>query len=66
MCMLAQLCLTLWDLIDCSPPGSSVRGVSQARILGQVAFPTPGDLSDPAQSLMPPALVGEFFTSCAT
>ena len=29
----AQLCLTLCDLMDCSPPGSSVHGIFQARIL---------------------------------
>ena len=39
-CMLAkslQLCLTLWDPWDCSPPGSVV-GISQARILEWVAI----------------------------
>ena len=29
----AQLCLTLCDPMDWSPPGSSVRGIFQARIL---------------------------------
>ena len=29
----AQLCLTLCDPMDCSPPGSSVHGIFQARIL---------------------------------
>ena len=29
----AQWCLILCDLMDCSPPGSSVHGISQARIL---------------------------------
>ena len=33
----AQSCLTLCGLMDCSPPGSSVHGVSQARILKRVA-----------------------------
>ena len=32
-CSDAQLCLTLCDLTDCSLPGSSVHGISQARIL---------------------------------
>ena len=36
--LVAQLCLTLWDPIDWSLPGSSVRGVFQARILGWVAI----------------------------
>ena len=30
--------LTLCNLMDCSPPGSSVHGISQARILEWVAF----------------------------
>jgi len=37
MCSAAQLCLSLWDPMDCSPPGSSIHGISQARILEQVA-----------------------------
>ena len=35
-----QLCLTLWDSMDCSPPGSSVHRVLQARILEWVAMPS--------------------------
>ena len=31
LCLVAQLCLTLWDLMDCSPPGSSVNGVSPGK-----------------------------------
>ena len=36
----AQLCPTLSDPMDCSPPGSSVRGIFQARVLewGAIAF----------------------------
>ena len=33
-----QLCLTLWDPMDCSLPDSSVLGNLQARILGWVAM----------------------------
>ena len=33
--------------MDCSPPGSSVRGISQVRILEWLPFPTPEDLPDP-------------------
>ena len=29
----AQSCLTLSDPMDCSPPGSSIHGISQARVL---------------------------------
>ena len=32
VCAVAQLCLTLCDLMDCSPPGSSVHQISQAGI----------------------------------
>ena len=34
----AQLCLTLCNPKDCSPPGSSVHGIFQARILEQLAI----------------------------
>ena len=37
-CVCAQFCPTLCDLMDCSPPGSSVRGIFQARILELVAI----------------------------
>ena len=33
----AQSCLTLCDPVDCSPPGSSIHGIHQARILEWVA-----------------------------
>ena len=34
----AQSCLTLSDLMDCSPPGSSAHGIFQARVLEGVAI----------------------------
>ena len=37
--LVAQSCLTLCDPMDCSPPGSSVHGILQARILEWVAIP---------------------------
>ena len=37
--LVTQSCLTLCDLMDCHPPGSSVHGISQARILAWVAIP---------------------------
>ena len=40
VCVLVpQSCLTLWDPMDCSPPGSSVHGILQARILEWVVMP---------------------------
>ena len=34
----AKSCLSLWDPMDCSLPGSSVHGISQVRILKWVAI----------------------------
>ena len=36
--LVAKLCLTFWDLMDFSPSGSSIHGISQARILDWVAL----------------------------
>ena len=38
-CVLTQSCPTLCDPMDCSPPGSFVHGILQARILEWVAMP---------------------------
>ena len=35
-----QSCLTPYDSMDCSPPGSSVHRILQARILEWVAMPS--------------------------
>ena len=42
-----QLCLTLCDPMDCSPPGSSVHGILQARILEWVDLPSSRESSQP-------------------
>ena len=41
----AQLCQTGSDPMDCSPPGSSIHGIFQARVLewGAIAFSTVRD-----------------------
>ena len=57
--LVSQLCLTLCDPMDCSPPGSSVHGIPQARKLEWVAMPFSWDLFDPRiepMSPMSPAL----------
>ena len=41
-----QSCMTPWDPMDCSPPGSSVYGILQARILEWVAI---SDSREPSQ-----------------
>ena len=41
VCMLLpQSCLTVCDPMGCSPPGSSVPGILQARVLGWLAVPS--------------------------
>ena len=69
LCSVAQLCLTLFDPMDCSPPGSSVHGIFHTRILEWVAFfllqgifPTQRSNRTSPVSL---ALVGGFFTHWA-
>ena len=50
-----QLCPTVCDAMDCSPPGSSVHGILQARILEcGLSWPPPGDLPDPGIKLASP------------
>ena len=52
VCSVAPSCPTLCDPMDCSPPGSSVHGIFQARILEWVAIsysrklPLPSDQTD--------------------
>ena len=38
VCVSHSVCLTLCDPVDCSPPGFSVHGISQARVLEWVAI----------------------------
>ena len=47
----AQLCLTLWDLMD-----YAVHGIIQARIQESVTFPSPRDLPNPAIEARSPTL----------
>ena len=51
------------DPMDCSPPGSYVQGISQARILSGLTFPSPQDLRDPGIEPGSPTLVGGFLTT---
>ena len=51
-----QSCLTLCNPTDCSPPGSPIHGILQARILEWVAMsPPPEDLPNPG--IKPASLV---------
>ena len=63
-----QSCLTLQSM-DCGPPGSSVHGIFQARILEWVAISSSRDLPDPgieAESPASLALADGFFTTLVT
>ena len=56
-CLVAQSCLTLCDSMDCSPPGSSVPGILQARTLEWVATASSRGSSDPRSKPPSPALL---------
>ena len=54
--LFARLCLTLCDLTDCSPPGSSIHGFSRQEYWSGLPFPSPEDLPDPGIEPWFPAL----------
>jgi len=49
--------------MNCTTPGSSVRGISWATILEQVAISFSEVLPDPEIKPASPALAGRFFTT---
>ena len=59
--VITQLCLTLCDPMDCSPPGSSVHGIHQARILEWVAISFSRRIPDLGIEPMSPALQADFY-----
>ena len=64
-----QLCLTLFDPINYSPPGSSVLGLSRREYCSGLPCPPLGDLPDPGikpGSLTSIASEGKFFTTSTT
>ena len=62
----AQLCLTLWDPTDCSPPGSSVHGILQARILEWVAMPYSRVISQARDRTQVSCIASRFLTVWVT
>jgi len=64
--LVAQSCPTLCDPMHCSPPGSSVHGFSQARILEWVAISFSRGSSWPRDQTWVPCTTGRFFTDWAT
>ena len=63
VCSVTQSSPTLCDPMVCSPPGSSVQGISQARTLEWVAMFSSRGSSDPGIEPTSPALAGGFLTS---
>ena len=59
---LLQLCLTLCDPRDGSPPGSPVPGILQARTLEWVAIPFSRGSSSPRDWTQVSCIAGRFFT----
>ena len=57
--------MTLGDLTDCSLPGSSVRGISKARILEWVVISYSRDCPDRGIEPRSPVLAGGFFTTAS-
>ena len=55
--LVTQACLTLWDPMDCSPLGSSVHGLLQARIMEWIALSSSRGSSPPR---------GQTYISCVS
>ena len=67
VCLLVtQSCPTLCDPMDCCPPGSSVHGILQARILEWVAMPFSRGSSQPRDWIHVSCITGEFLTFWVT
>ena len=60
--LVAQSCLTLCNPTDCSPTGSSVHGILQARILEWLAIPFSRGSSQFGDQTLVPCIAGRFFT----
>ena len=63
-CLVTQSCLTLCDPKDCGPPGSSVHGILQARILKWVAMSSSRGSSQLRDRTQVSRIAGWFFTIC--
>ena len=63
--LVTQLCLTLYDPMDCNLPGSSVQGILQAEILEWVAISFSKDFSPPRDQAWVSHIAGTLFTNWA-
>ena len=59
--LVTQWCLTVCDPMDCSLPGSSVHGISQARILEWVVISFSRGTSRPRDQTQVSCIAGRFF-----
>ena len=64
--LIEQLCLTLCNPMDCSPPASSVHGILQASVLEWVVIPFSRGSSWPRDQTQVSSIAGRFFTIWAT
>ena len=64
--LIAKLCPTLCDPMDCKPPSSSVHRILQARILEWVTVPFSRGSSQPRDRIWVSCVTGRFFTNRAT
>ena len=60
--LVAKSCLTLCNPIDCSPPGSTVHGILQARMLEWVAISFSRGSSQPRDQTQVSSIAGRIFT----
>ena len=66
LCLVTQLCLTLFKPRNCSPPGSWVHGILQVRILEWVAMPSSKGSSQLRNWTQVSHIAGRFFNIWAT
>ena len=66
VCEVAQSCSTLCNPVDCSPPGSSVHGILQARILEWAAISFSRGSSQPRDRTQVSYIAGRCFILWAT
>ena len=62
LCSVAQPSPALFDHMNCSPPGSSVHGILQARILERLSMPSSRRSSQPRDRTQVSRIAGRFFT----
>ena len=66
LCLVSQLCLTLYNPINCSSSGSSVQGIFQVRILDWVVMPFSERSSQTRDQTQVFCIAGGFLTIWAT